>query len=168
MIAVIDENVPIVANEASLPKEKRIAQQADDACILASIEKLEKIVAKGVIVLDEGGEVISCYRKKLKAKGMPGTGDAFLKHLSLHQYDNSKVRLVHIEKHPTRGYEEFPAAPSLEGFDPSDRKFVALALSSEAVIVNAVDSDYSEHRVELKKIGVQVDEICPQCIKSAT
>ena len=167
MIFVVDENVPIVANEASKPSNRRVSPQADDSCILASIEKLEKIIKRGVVVLDDAGEVISSYRQRLSAKGMPGTGDAFLRHLSYHQYNESKVKLIHIAKNQLKEYEIFPDDPSLGGFDRDDRKFVALALSADAVIINAVDSDYSEYKSGLDNAGVKVDEICPQCLKAA-
>lgn len=165
---VVDENVPIVANEATKKPDERIALQADEACILAAIERLETIVKGGIVVIDEAGEVMSQYRSSLNGSGAPGTGDAFLRHLSDRQYDVSKVRIVSLTSHNDRSYEAFPADPDLAKFDKSDRKFVALANSVQSSrIINAVDSDYSHHQAALAKAGIQVEELCLNCLKPA-
>ena len=57
-------------------------------------------------------------------------------------------------------FEDFPKDQALETFDRSDRKFVALALKVNAVIANAVDSDWLEHRGALLKNGVRIRFIC--------
>lgn len=164
---VVDENVPIVANEATKSATQRLAPQADDACILASINRLEEIVKGEIVLLDEAGAVMSAYRAKLSGSGMPGTGDAFLRHLSDRQYDPSKVRIVPLEENAARVYTVFPADEALKKFDKADRKFVALAASvAGSPIVNSVDSDYSHHSQALINAGIVVEELCPQCLKA--
>jgi hypothetical protein len=61
------------------------------------------------------------------------------------------------------------ADTALKTFDPSDRIYVALALAAleRPHILNAVDSDYAEHKAALEAVGVRVDEISPQCIRKS-
>ncbi|MCY4369822.1 MAG: hypothetical protein OXF41_10520 [bacterium] len=75
---------------------------------------------------------------------------------------------VTITCDPHRGFVEFPQDPRLAGFDPDDRKFVAVAVASgteQTELVNAVDSDYSLHRTPLEERGIRVKELCPQVIR---
>ena len=48
------------------------------------------------------------------------------------------------------------------GFFPSDRKFLAVAVAGRAVVLNAMDSDWGEHKALMDELGVEVDELCPQ------
>ena len=47
-------------------------------------------------------------------------------------------------------------------FDPSDRKFLAVAVVAEAVVLNATDSDWAEHGALMDSLGVEVCQLCPQ------
>ena len=60
-----------------------------------------------------------------------------------------------------KGFEELPE----NTFDRSDRKAVAVA--AEAVVLNATDSDWSEHKALMEELGVIVEELCPQHIPAA-
>ena len=51
------------------------------------------------------------------------------------------------------------------GFDPSDRKFLAVAVAAEAVVLNATDSDWGEHEPLMDELGVEVKQLCPQHAK---
>ena len=62
-----------------------------------------------------------------------------------------------------RGFEELPE----NTFDPSDRKFLAVALVAGAVVLNATDSDWSEQRKLLNELRVQVHQLCPQYASKA-
>jgi hypothetical protein len=59
-----------------------------------------------------------------------------------------------------------PGELGLTHLDPSDQKFVAVALTREPPdpIVNAVDSDWSEHRATLTQARLTIIELCPDCI----
>jgi len=52
----------------------------------------------------------------------------------------------------------------LRGFDPADRKFVAVALVSryEPEIQNAVDADWWDYRDVLKDHGLRIEFLCPE------
>ena len=46
------------------------------------------------------------------------------------------------------GYDELPE----NKFDPSDRKFLAVAVVAKAVVLNATDSDWHEHKDLMDKV----------------
>jgi hypothetical protein len=56
---VVDENVPIVAND-SVRREPK-APQADVACRLACVQMLLRIVKSGILIIDSVGEVLEAY-----------------------------------------------------------------------------------------------------------
>jgi hypothetical protein len=53
---VVDENVPIVANDSSRPEPK--APQADNTCRLGCIQALKGVVKSGILIIDTAGDVL--------------------------------------------------------------------------------------------------------------
>ena len=163
---VIDTNVGIVANGRGCP-------QADFACKLVCIEKLKECVEilndkrQGHVIVDSGNEIFEEYKSQLDFKGQPGTGDMFFKVLHERRFSTDNCERVEINRNEEWGYEEFPHDEDLRGFDPSDRKFVAVAMKSQnsPVILNATDSDWRENCEALNKY-VQIEELCPNCLRS--
>lgn len=161
---VVDTNVAVVANQYRSP-------QAELACVLACIDALKEIKERGKIVLDKQfrgfyqNRILDEYRANLSLSGQPGFGDAFLRWA----WDNQATseRCEQVEIHPLHNegedYEEFPDDPSLDSFDPSDRKFVAVALKSKSnpEVLNAVDRDWWNYRTALKHCGVRIKFLCP-------
>jgi hypothetical protein len=125
------------------------------------------VIRAGVVVLDDEGEVLAKYRSKLSGRGQPGAGDAFLKFVSENQYNSAKVVRLSLPRDREGEYTDFPSDAALRTFDKSDRVFVALARRGDGSIINAVDSDYSEHADALESAGVVVKELCPNCLKKA-
>lgn len=78
---VVDENVPIVANDYVRAEPR--APQADNTCRLACIQALRRAVKSGIIVIDDAGDILEHYRQHLRHHGQPGVGDAFFKHVSV-------------------------------------------------------------------------------------
>ena len=158
---VVDTNVLEVANEA--------APQADPACVRACIDGLEAIKNHGRIVIDRAGLIFAEYQKHCSFSGQPGIGDDFFRWL----FDNQAVfeHCEQVDLTPLPGrpndFAEFPDDPALATFDRSDRKFVAIvrASPSHPVILNAVDSDWRDHRESLQRHGVFVEELCLHCLK---
>jgi hypothetical protein len=73
------------------------------------------------------------------------------------------VRLVELTITIDRdGNAEVPFA----GLDPSDRKFVAVALAHKPTppIINATDTDWVKVRQELESAGIILRELCPAYI----
>lgn len=146
---IIDSNVCIIANGQNT--------NASIGCRLASIDFLELMINKGVLVLDLDGDIESEYRKHLEARS-PGVGNRFLQ-----VFLNSAARRVErisLEKSKTGDYVDFPTDSSLKKFDRSDRKFAALSAKSKAPVANATDTDWLHHKVALEKFGVRVEFIC--------
>jgi hypothetical protein len=166
---IVDVNVPIVANDIALiaqGKEQK-SPQADDACRLAALETLKRLMREEIIVLDEGGELLKKYRSYLNGSGFPGIGDAFFRYLSDHHYNDTKIERTNLRMSLNGEYTDFPMNDALQHFDRDDRVFVALALATpgKPEIINAVDSDYRNHKEDLQRFGVSVLELCLSCLK---
>ena len=155
---VVDVNVPIVANGQS--------DHADVNCISACVNALETIVNSGMIVLDNGRRILTEYQRYLNPTGQPGLGDAFMQWLWENQAVETRCEQVGIiaKDGCIEDYCEFPKDPDLQAFDPSDRKYVAVALASRNTpeVLNAVDPDWWQHRMALTRNGVNVRFLCPQ------
>lgn len=149
---VVDTNVPIVANGRKT--------DADQQCRLACIMKLRGLVKQEVIAVDDRDLILQEYRGHLRASGQPGVGDVFFKHLLDSQYLEDRVRRVSVTpcNDDQKGFEELPE----NTFDRSDRKFLAVAVKAGAVVVNATDGDWCEHRTLMERLGVEVDQLCPE------
>ena len=87
-------------------------------------------------------------------------GDAFFKHVFDFQYRRVSVVRVPVTRSDDeqRGFEELPR----NTFDRSDRKFLAVAVVAGAVVLNATDSDWEEQGPLMDRLGVEVDQLCPQ------
>ena len=151
-VFVVDTNVTIAANGRET--------HADVSCQLACMEKLVDVVQQGIVAVDDMGSILSEYGNYLHRSGTPGLGDAFFKHVFNYQYQDGRVQRVGItpSDDDRRGFEELPE----NTFDRSDRKFLAVAVVAGAVVLNATDSDWSEHEVLMDELGVEIDQLCPQ------
>ena len=153
---LIDTNVAIVANGKS---------NASLACVLKAIERLERLIAGEIIILDDAEHIVTEYRRHLSPSGQPGTGDQFYRWL----YEQAAYNPQHCEKvtlavDEDGSFAAFPKAADLAKFDPSDRKFVAAARTHHAAppVVNACDKDWHEHHEALARHGVIVEFLCPE------
>ena len=149
---VVDTNVAIAANGRGT--------HADRRCQLACIETLRGLVERGTVAVDDGNLILDEYRNRLNFAGGPGVGDMFFKHVFNHQYQGGRVRRVPVTpvEDERRGFEELPE----NRFDPSDRKFLAVAVAGRAAVLNATDGDWGEQRALMEALGVEVNELCPQ------
>lgn len=149
-LVVVDTNVGIAANGGA---------DVDLKCQLACVDWLERTMTNGVVALDEGGQIFDEYRSHFSFSGAPGLGDVFFKFVHDRQYDGARVRRFAItpSNDDRRGFEELPE----NTFDASDRKFLAVAVVANAVVVNATDSDWGEADDLLRELDVEVEELCP-------
>jgi hypothetical protein len=158
---VIDTNVPVVANGKSV--------QADMKCERECIDALEETKKGRIVVLDNGQRILSEYRRYLSPSGQPGAGDAFFKWLWSNQANPSHCEMVQITPYPddAENFEEFPIDLSVVGFDPADRKFVAVARASRSTpqILFSVERGWWRHREALSRHGVTVGCLCPHLTK---
>ncbi|MBS0198581.1 MAG: hypothetical protein JSR77_17665 [Planctomycetes bacterium] len=159
MGVVVDTNVAMVASG--------LTPQADDRCVTACINRLAAIQNSGGLLVDDLGLILLEYTRNLGHSGQPGAGHAFAKWAHNHQAIPEKVRRVAVTQrrgNAWRRFDQFPDRADLSTFDRSDQKFVAVALASNEnpPILNAVDSDWWNHRAALRAAGVHVDFLCPQ------
>lgn len=158
---VVDTNVGVVAND----RRTRVSPD----CVIACVDLLQDLTdGRCRLVLDDGREILNEYLANLESSGQPGPGDAFLKWALQNQVNPQRCERVAIHPVPSVGsYEEFPQDPDLDAFDRSDRKFVAVALTSPSKpeIANAVDSDWMHHREALERSGVRLRFLCPDDLK---
>ena len=154
---VVDTNVPVVANGRSI--------QADVDCVAACLDALVAVREQGILLLDDGLRILDEYLRNLSLSGQPGPGDLFMKWIWERQANEQHCRLVPITPVEGEGddFVEFPADPRLAGFDRSDRKFVAVAVSSglSPEILNAVDTDWAEHYPALRDASLEIRFLCP-------
>ena len=148
---VVDTNVAIAANGQ--------ATHADEACQLACVDALYLAVGQEVAI-DAGGLILAEYGGRLSHAGKPGVGDMFFKHVFDNQYQPTCVRRVAISpvEDDRRSFDELPP----NNLDRSDRKFLAVAVAANAVILNATDSDWDEQATLLEDLEVEVRQLCPQ------
>jgi len=157
MTVVVDTNVPVVANSRS--------GQASPDCVLVCLQRLDRITRTGRVALDDQWRIIREYQANLRSSGQPGVGDAFLKWILTNLANPERCELVSITPvGDETNFQEFPSDTALRRFDPSDRKFVAVALahSQHPPIIQAIDSKWWEFRIPLRRNGVKVEFLCQQ------
>ncbi len=109
------------------------------------------------MVIDSQDEIFDEYRKNLSLSGQPGIGDSFMKWVYTSRWsfpDSDRVKITCNDG----GYEEFPNHPGLKKFDPSDKKFVAVANahSDKPPILQATDCKWWGWKDPLKESGIEV------------
>jgi len=153
--SVVDTNVAIIANGRPDPDDQR---PPSIQCRIATVTFLSQLLKNGKILLDVEGAIQAEYRNHLNPAGAPGVGDRFYLEV-LHSAPNL-VERVDLPKRHDGEYEDLPQALIDVGFDPSDRKFAALACKEGVAVHNATDSDWIEHSITLETTGVQVENLC--------
>lgn len=153
----VDTNVLVVANGRET--------HGGTICQLAAVELLVDVRAGEWLLLDLEGDVLAEYAAHCNFAGQPGLGDEFFRWAFQNQGYLTRIELTPDDD---RVYAEFPDVDELGGFDRADRKFVAVALvHGDAVVVNAVDSDYSQFAEALERAGITVVELCPDLLVGA-
>ncbi len=162
MTVVVDTNVPVVANGRS--------EQASPECVKNCSVRLEELTKKGKLVLDDKWRILKEYMAHLRSEGQSGPGDAFLKWVHTNYSNPQRCELVRITPRDSSetDFEEFPSDPALEKFDPTDKKFIAVALAhpNSPPILQAVDTKWWEMKEPLSKAGVTIDFLCENDIRS--
>ena len=165
MNVVMDTNVPMIAN---LSAHLNLYSDIPDSCIRESIRQIKNVIEKSYcLVIDDAGEIFQEYRKNLSLKGQPGVGDAFAKWVNDYQWDSNKVARIQVTK-SGNSYKEFPDHDELNDFDPSDRKFVAVANAhpEKPLILQATDSKWWGWKDDLARAGITVHFLCREYIEA--
>ncbi len=153
---VVDTNVPIVANGRPDPLNRGRAPSV--ACRLAAIDFLEDTLATRRVLLDIAGEIQAEYHRHLSPRGQPGVGDRFYQQMLMSA--PARVERLELPRDTAGAYEHFPDDPALYSFDPSDRKFAAMARRANAPVANATDTDWLYHNAALTTNGITVQFVC--------
>ncbi len=161
-VVVVDTNVPITANGA---------EDVDADCVLACQRAVQEVLEdRRALVIDDDFEIIAEYQRNLLANGSPRVGDTFLKWVLTNWTNPARCQQVAITPVPPEegGFAEFPNAKGLETFDPSDRKFVAVANAhpERPPILQALDSKWWGWRQALASVGVTVEFLCREQIQA--
>ena len=160
MAVIVDTNVAVVANGQS--------PQASSNCVDTCINRLEGIIrSEEKLVLDSGWVILGEYLRNLRSSGEPGAGDRLLRWI-LANKDRlcDLVPIIPVDG-SENDFEEFPDDPALNGFDPDDRKFIAVAVAhpEKPPILQAVDSQWWDFRDVLRRNDVIVEFICENDIQ---
>lgn len=152
---LLDTNVAVVANRKS---------DAGPACVKAAAERLVRLKTSEILVVDDAFLILNEYGRNLNSAGKPGVGDDFYLWALRNRHNPRHCEQVALALDEDGTFAAFPKATELASFDPSDRKFVAAALTHPArpPIVNASDTDWHEHREPLNAHGVTIEFICPE------
>ncbi len=160
--AVVDTNVPLIANRKSV--------QASPQCVLNCLEAIESFTSgERILVLDAGWLIVSEYGNKLNQSGQPGVGDAFLKWVLRNHTNPLCCEQVALVPDAMRGFESFPTDARLAGFDPPDRKFIAVSKAhpADAPILQAADTKWWSLRQALHECAVIVEFVCQADMEAA-
>lgn len=149
---IIDTNVAVVANR----QNANVAEACVEACIVFLIAAR----TDHVVLLDSGDEIRAEYARALQQRRPYELGALFLIHLYQQHYNPARVRVVDLDKTEDGEFVDFPNVPELAAFDPSDRKFAALARRTETAVTNAIDSDWVECLEALNENDIDVDFLC--------
>ncbi len=149
---LLDTNVLVVANGGD---------GCERECVNRCVDNINEFKnGRRILYLDSLRDILDEYQRNTKHYPQ-GVGDQFFIWAVTYQGVAKFCRTVEVNRDPHRGYSEFPDDPDLAGFDPSDRKFVAVAIASgdNPTIFNATDSDWSEHSIALSR-HVVIEELC--------
>lgn len=158
---VIDTNACIVADEAS--------EHADADCVYAAVSELLSIQSDGIVVMDDLDLILEEYLRYYKKANPQGAGSQFLRWLLQNLWSSVRCERVAITPLPgnPRVFTEFPDDSRLNGFDRSDRKFVAAARASKLLpeVINCVDTrSWPVFAETLASHGVVVRCLCPHTL----
>ena len=151
LMVVVDTNVAVVANALS--------EQASEDCVETCAERLEEIMWGEVkLVLDDNWQILGEYAQIYIHR--QDVGDRFLRWVLRNWRNPERCDLIHITSvdGSENEFEEFPDDPALEGFDPDDRKFIAVAVThpERPPILQAVDSQWWDFRDAIRQNGIIV------------
>jgi hypothetical protein len=95
-----------------------------------------------------------------------GPGDVFVKWLLQNAGTVERVSCIAVTESKKDWFDDFPSDELQNGFDPSDRKFAAVAFAAggDVTVLQATDCKWLMWREDMRREGVNLDFICPDDI----
>lgn len=161
---IIDTNVPLAATRTDTPVR----------CQLACVQLVRRVLKGEVtVIIDSNNDALNEYRKQMYPDPNPSAGLAsqFMMYVFNHMGDPSRVYLAHVQKDSDGNYALYPRDPSVTAFDPSDKKWVAIALTYHAEtgqvvpIINATDSDWLHYESAWQRLNIHITQLCGDILK---
>lgn len=154
---VVDTNVLMAAEQGMCDD---IETPAGQRCQAECGRRLLRIQREGAFVcVDDAYGILGEYRRRLlENRSRRGLGSEFCIWVMSGPGSRRTEWIRITPTDPARGFEELP----VNRLDPSDRKFLAVARKAGATILNATDSDWDEQRHLLRRLGVPLEQLCPQ------
>lgn len=157
MRCVVDTNVPVTANGRN--------PAAGAECEAACARALQGITTRGHVFVDDGRRIVEEYQNNLMPYGDSRAGNVFLKWLLTNEWNPTRVTHVALtpKVNDPGDFEELPPSPDGVHYDPSDRKFLAVAATHDEhpPILQAFDSKWWGWRQALAESGVEIHFLCP-------
>lgn len=158
---VVDTNVVVAADGKS---------SSGGGCARACLDAVREITDRGArLAIDDGWRIIKEYRENVDTRGQPGVAQTFLKWVYINYRNPRRCACVAIRPRGAgvEDFQEFPSHQGLSGFDPSDRKFVAVAAAhpnhpNHPPILQATDTKWWGWKEALAECGLQVKFLCPE------
>lgn len=159
MTSIVDTNAILVANGQH--------DGVSAECVTACVVRLDTIIKKGRIALDNAYAILAEYQNKTSPWEGKRPGDVFLKWVIQNSANPQRCDQVPITPDSSRGYAEFPDDERLADFDADDRKFVAVAAvhPEHPPILQAADAKWLGWAQALRENGVTVDFLCKDDIR---
>ncbi len=151
---VVDTNVPLIARGES-------HMSAD--CELSCAKFIELFLrGRQVLVIDDNYELINEYMNQIPISGPVNFANRFLKWLFENQGNPHRIKQVKINRFDSGTYTEIYEPLSHINIDPSDLKFIAVAIANfgKAPIAEASDSKWIGWEEELRELGIKVLFLC--------
>jgi len=153
---VIDTNVLLVADGQG--------RHMSGDCRTICEDRLRRVQAEEQVVLDRSWLILGEYQNKL-ANRQPTPGSAFVMWILQRQGMSQHVSWIKISALNTENtrFAEFPSDEDLEAeFDPSDRKFIAVANAhtEKPPILECADSKWLGWEQKLGAHGIRIEVLC--------
>ena len=159
---IIDTNVPLTA--------AGINENVTLLCKQHCVRVVNLVRNRAIcIVIDRDGEVLREYANKVhqKRSSLLDLAGLFLIYVRSNSGYKERVHQIHLRK-VNGEYADWPQDQTLTGFDPSDKKWVALALAfrqqtgQDAPVAYAIERGWDKYGEALNQHGVVLEHLCAE------
>lgn len=148
---IIDTNVPKVS-----VGHPRLSKTCSNACV----DFLNKVMNNSyLLVIDDSYHILNEYMHNIDKSGAANHANRFLKWVLTNQRNTRRIKQIHINQDGnSKSFSEVPEELRDIGFDPSDHKFIAVAIANDysAPIIQASDSKWIGWKPSLIACKIQV------------